>query len=160
MPAPSHEVWQITVHQHTFSLERDGSGNNRLVQSYQSTEGTYSVQWWCSLQGGYVEDGAATACQKLREEWFKPTDGQIVLLSELIQQLYQASPQDRAGVWEKMPFHPKDGRTMLGGWESSGRKIMKDESVAKSELAFAAEKLDLGNAGFPALIIALHKFLG
>lgn len=78
----------------------------------------------------------------------------------MIEALYKAKPKDRVVVWQEMPFHPGDGARILGGWESVSRPVMKDEDhVASSELTFAAEVLDLGNAGFPALMIALHKFL-
>ena len=78
----------------------------------------------------------------------------------MIEALYKAKPKDRVVVWQEMPFHPGDGARILGGWESVSRPVMKDEDhVACSELIFAAEVLNLGNAGFPALMIALHKFL-
>ena len=51
-PAVKHEVWDITVHQHTFTLERHPDGSNMLIQSYQPG---YNVQHWCGLEDPYVD---------------------------------------------------------------------------------------------------------
>ena len=101
-PATEHEVWDITVHQHTFTLERYPGGENMLIQSYQPG---YNVQHWCGLDDPYLEnDGLAD----LPKEWFKPTDARVAELGQRIGALYDASREERAEIWTQLPFNPQD----------------------------------------------------
>lgn len=101
-PATEHEVWDITVHQHTFTLERHPGGENMLIQSYQPG---YNVQHWCGLADPYLEnEGLAD----MPETWFKPSDEQVAQLAERISRLYESSRDVRGEVWKELPFNPQD----------------------------------------------------
>lgn len=144
--AGSHVVWQISIHLHTFSIERSNQGENMLVQSYQSTVGTYSVQWWCGFKdNAYVDSVAASACTTIREEWLRPSDQQLIELADMIERFYSAEKTERAEIWAEMPFHPLDGGKLL----------------KTNEVAFAAEMIELlATAKFPAMMQALRDGLG
>ena len=101
-PATEHEVWDITVHQHTFTLERHPGGSNMLIQSYQPG---YNVQHWCGLADPYLDNDALA---DLPSTWFKPSDEQVAHLSERISRLYDSSREVRAEVWKELPFNPQD----------------------------------------------------
>ncbi|MBT6179892.1 MAG: hypothetical protein HOI23_21805 [Deltaproteobacteria bacterium] len=101
-PAIEHEVWDITVHQHTFTLERHPGGANMLIQSYQPG---YNVQHWCGLADPYLDNDALA---DLPETWFEPSDEKVAQLSERISRLYSSSREVRANVWEELPFNPQD----------------------------------------------------
>ena len=101
-PAVKHEVWDITVHQHTFTLERHPDGSNMLIQSYQPG---YNVQHWCGLEDPYVDNPALV---ELPNTWFRPTDAQVAELGQLIESLYAASSESQKEIWSKLPFNPDD----------------------------------------------------
>ena len=101
-PAEKHEVWDITVHQHTFTLERHPDGSNMLIQSYQPG---YNVQHWCGLEDPYVDNPALV---ELPKTWFRPTDVQVAELGRLIESLYAASSESQKEIWSKLPFNPDD----------------------------------------------------
>ena len=101
-PAEKHEVWDITVHQHTFTLERHPDGSNMLIQSYQPG---YNVQHWCGLDDPYVDNPALV---ELPKTWFRPTDAQVAELGRLIESLYAASSESQKEIWSQLPFNPDD----------------------------------------------------
>ena len=101
-PATQHEVWDITVHQHTFTLERFPGGENMLIQSYQPG---YNVQHWCGLDDPYLESDALA---ELPKAWFKPSDELVAQLATRIGSLYAARPEARSEIWESLPFNPED----------------------------------------------------
>ena len=101
-PATQHEVWDITVHQHTFTLERYPGGENMLIQSYQPG---YNVQHWCGLDEPYLESDALA---ELPKTWFKPSDDLVAQLATRIGNLYGASQEARSEIWESLPFNPED----------------------------------------------------
>lgn len=85
-PATEHEVWDITVHQHTFTLERfpgDEGGQNQLIQSYQPG---YNVQHWMGMDDAICEKGL----EDLPEQWRQPTDSMVKQLVTTIDDLYSA----------------------------------------------------------------------
>jgi hypothetical protein len=101
-PATEHEVWDITVHQHTFTLERHPGGANMLIQSYQPG---YNVQHWCGLTDPYLDNDALA---DLPDIWFEPTDERVAQLAECIGRLYDSSREVRGEVWKELPFNPHD----------------------------------------------------
>ena len=101
-PAEQHEVWDITVHQHTFTLERYPGGENMLIQSYQPG---YNVQHWCGLDNPYLDNEALAG---LPEKWFRPSDELVAQLGERIGALYGAAQGERAQIWRELPFNPHD----------------------------------------------------
>jgi len=143
VPAKKHEVWQATIHQHTFTLERNPKIGNRLVQSYQASVGTYNVQYWCGLADSFISQGAIADCGNLKEDWFEPSDEQLAKLASLIEKFYEAEKKDRCKIWKSLPFHPGDVGRLL----------------KTNLLAFDAEQTLLSNSGFPQVIIALQKSL-
>ena len=101
-PAAEHQVWDITVHQHTFTLERHPDGSNMLIQSYQPG---YNVQHWCGLEDPYLDNDALAG---LRKDWFQPSDTQVADLGEWIHQLYEGDPASQKEIWKALPFNPQD----------------------------------------------------
>lgn len=101
-PATQHEVWDITVHQHTFTLERYPGGENMLIQSYQPG---YNVQHWCGLDDPYLESDALA---DLPKTWFKPSDELVAELATRIGNLYEANHEARSEIWKSLPFNPED----------------------------------------------------
>ncbi len=101
-PATKHEVWDITVHQHTFTLERYPDGSNMLIQSYQPG---YSVQHWCGLDDPYLDNEALA---DLPQDWFQPTDALVRKLGATIASLYDGPQENRQMVWTQLPFNPQD----------------------------------------------------
>ena len=101
-PAVKHEVWDITVHQHTFTLERHPDGSNMLIQSYQPG---YNVQHWCGLEDPFVDNPALV---DLPKAWFRPTDAQVAELGRLMGDLYTASVTSQKEIWSQLPFNPDD----------------------------------------------------
>lgn len=142
-PASQHEVWQPSIHQHTFTIERHPRFGNRLIQSYQATIGTYNVQYWCGLDDAFIDADAVAVCEGLSNNWFEPTHVQLAQLADMMEEFYGAEKLDRGDIWKLMPFHPGD----VG-------RILETE-----EVAFTTERILLGNAGFPATMIALQKGL-
>ena len=101
-PAAEHQVWDITVHQHTFTLERHPDGSNMLIQSYQPG---YNVQHWCGLEDPYLDNDALAG---LRKDWFQPSDTQVAELGGWIAQLYESDPASQKEIWKSLPFNPQD----------------------------------------------------
>ena len=101
-PAAEHQVWDITLHQHTFTLERHPDGSNMLIQSYQPG---YNVQHWCGLEDPYLDNDALA---ELRQEWFLPSDTQVAELGEWIAQLYESDAVSQKEIWKSLPFNPHD----------------------------------------------------
>ncbi len=101
-PATQHEVWDITVHQHTFTLERHPDGSNMLIQSYQPG---YNVQHWCGLDNPYLDNDALA---DLPKTWFQPSDDLVTSLAERIGRLYDSGRDARGDVWKELPFNPED----------------------------------------------------
>lgn len=101
-PASEHQVWDITVHQHTFTLERSPDGSNVLIQSYQPG---YNVQHWCGLEEPYLDNQALA---DLPKEWFRPSDAKVALLGATIRELYDGEPSSQVETWKNLPFNPQD----------------------------------------------------
>ena len=101
-PASEHQVWDITVHQHTFTLERHPDGSNLLIQSYQPG---YNVQHWCGLEDPYLDNQDLA---DLPNDWFKPTDGKVATLGDTIRRLYEGDRVSQKEIWTELPFNPQD----------------------------------------------------
>lgn len=140
----AHVLWQATIHQHTFSLERCPLKGNRIIQSYQCGKGTYNVQYWCGMNDTFTNGDAAEVCGPLRNVWFAPSDSKLAELADLLTAFYTAETNDRASIWQDLPFHPSDTGALL----------------QTNELAFACDKTVLTGATFPAALTALSQKLG
>ena len=101
-PATQHEVWDITIHQHTFTLERHPDGSNMLIQSYQPG---YNVQHWCGLDNPYLDNESLA---ELPKTWFRPSDTLVQDLGTRIDRLYEATREVRGDIWTELPFNPQD----------------------------------------------------
>lgn len=142
--AVEHEVWQITIHQHTFTLERCMFGN-WIVQSYQCSAGTYDVQFWCGLEDPYIDLAVKDTCGPLAEKWYNPSNSDLCELAILINRLYDEGKKNRKEIWMKLPFHPQD----------TGR-VVEETDV----LAFTAERIVLKGARYaPCTVAGLEMVL-
>lgn len=137
-PAKAHEVWQVTIHQHTFTVERCSLAN-WIVQSYQCSAGTYNVQFWCGLDDPFIDLAVTDVCGKLAESWYDPSNHQLEQLAALINELYEGGKQGRKATWMKLPFHPLD----------TGR-VLEDTDT----LAFSAERFILSAAKYAPCTVA------
>ena len=124
-PAAEHQVWDITVHQHTFTLERHPSGENMLIQSYQPG---YNVQHWCGLEDPYLDNDALSG---LRKDWFQPNDTQVAELGKWIGQLYEGDPASQKEIWKSLPFNPQDPLVVS--------ERMENLAFSANLISFAAE---------------------
>jgi predicted SpoU family rRNA methylase len=142
--AIEHEVWQVTVHQHTFTLERCSLGN-WIVQSYQSTAGTYNVQFWCGLDDSFIDLAAKDTCGPMSDKWYNPSNSDLAALAVLINRLYDEGKESRKEIWMKLPFHPQD----------TGRVVEETDN-----LAFSAERIVLKAAKYaPCTVAGLEMVL-
>lgn len=106
-----HEVWDITVHQHTFTLERHPKrARSLLIQSYQPG---YNVQFWCGLDNPFL-DSEHQNLEDLPQRWRRPSRNDEIVLAGLINELMTAEKGGREAIWKSLPFNPNDaGRPLL-----------------------------------------------
>lgn len=142
--ATAHVVSQVTIHQHTFTLERHSLGN-WIVQSYQCSAGTYNVQFWCGLEDPYIDLSITQSCGPLSEKWYNPSDLDLADLATLIERLYDEGKEKRGAIWRQLPFNPAD----------TGR-VLEESQV----LGFAAERILLSGARYlPCTVAGLEELI-
>ena len=109
-PPTDHEVWDITLHQHTFTLERHPQAASQwLIQAYQAGNATFNVQWWCSLDPKYGEPFCERQeLQEVRDKWHRPSNDDVAVMAGLMQELFDAAPAKRQEAWVKLPCNKFD----------------------------------------------------
>ena len=136
--ATRHEVWQVTIHQHTFTIERCSLAN-WIVQSYQCSSGTYNVQFWCRLEDPFIDMQVTAVCGPIADNWYQPSNEQLQQLAKMINDLYDGDKKQRQANWAKLPFHPLD----VG-------RVLEDSET----LAFNAEQIILSGAKYAPCTVA------
>jgi hypothetical protein len=111
-PPERHEVWDVTIHQHSFTLERHPLHGNLLIQAYQ---GAYNVQFWVGLTTPHVPQLWKEGCRQLPQTWLRPTNENVRSLAEKLGNISGTKDFSvRQSIWKTCPFDPTDPWTATG----------------------------------------------